>query len=486
MARTVEQHSIGRAISRGRSGVDEVQGLLTRQPSVRPPVKARTSSGSVQQLQQTQELAAVPRPNSVFAADAAAAAIATPATHKRDQSMLPPLAVSSTGSAGTAGISGTAGLTRNLSVSAPAATKAAVGLKGQSRLPLALQESAAKPAAISLQQANNADASGTAPELQLSIGKEAAVSADVHGRDTQDASSSSTAARSYQCQAEEARGRDEESLPSGTRVSTLTFQTAQQAQHGPSNALSDVQLRRQSSASRTRSVTFGGAAAAAPGAVSPTSSASQPRPLGSVSAQARQQGWQASYPEREQEAQIGLGRGSNHLSRLPSSLAAAVSKTMQERMLAGGMMHRHTDAMHDDRCAWPRSLAGDSSQATEVCIWPRSILKHTADVQRDGLPSSAVGKASGNFSLSTAGQDGRSMPSQLTRHRSSLNQVSKRPDFAAAMNAVRASWREEEIGQAAAEVLSVKPPALCAGINAPADKTQSSLDAVWASISHQQ
>ncbi len=70
------------------------------------------------------------------------------------------------------------------------------------------------------------------------------------------------------------------------------------------------------------------------------------------------------------------------------------------------------------------------------------------------------------------------MPVQLARHHSSLNQVSRRPDFAAAMSAVRASWREEEMDRSTVDCVRA------AEVLQDDMHEQSSLDAIWASISH--
>jgi len=72
----------------------------------------------------------------------------------------------------------------------------------------------------------------------------------------------------------------------------------------------------------------------------------------------------------------------------------------------------------------------------------------------------------------------RNMPVQLARHHSSLNQVSRRPDFAAAMSAVRASWREEEMDRSTVDCVRA------AEVLQDDMHEQSSLDAIWASISH--
>lgn len=232
-----------------------------------------------------------------------------------------------------------------------------------------------------------------------------------------------------------------------------------------------------SSGSTTRSVTFGAAEAAAlQGAASFSGSSGSGQAL-----QRHGDALQASRTQRQMfhplRAHVGANgapggdasqtagtEGHQKLVRVASSLTAAVSETMQDRMVAGGMMHNHADR----------------------CAWPRSILKHTGAEQLPILISSHV---SGTSSTVSSGkkddlevrqdtESSRSMPVQLARHHSSLNQVSRRPDFAAAMSAVRASWREEE---------SVKGIVDCihaAKLLQDDVHERSSLDAIWASISH--
>jgi len=168
-------------------------------------------------------------------------------------------------------------------------------------------------------------------------------------------------------------------------------------------------------------------------------------------------------PEADTQSNAGTD-GSQKLVRLASSLTAAVSETMQDRMVAGGMMHNHADR----------------------CAWPRSILKHTGAEQLPSLIPSHTSRTSStvnsgkkdDLEVKQDMESRRSMPVQLARHHSSLNQVSRRPDFAAAMSAVRASWREDEIDRGtvncvhAAELLQDNM------------HERSSLDAIWASISH--
>ena len=52
----------------------------------------------------------------------------------------------------------------------------------------------------------------------------------------------------------------------------------------------------------------------------------------------------------------------------------------------------------------------------------------------------------GQASMETGASSGKGMPMQLSKHRSNLSKVSKRPDVAvaAAMNAVRESWIAEQ------------------------------------------
>ncbi len=71
LAAVEEVHSVSHAISRGRSGAKDIQGLLARQPSMHPPMRAPTPTGSLKQDHMDHALVASPfaaaavRPGSV-------------------------------------------------------------------------------------------------------------------------------------------------------------------------------------------------------------------------------------------------------------------------------------------------------------------------------------------------------------------------------------------------------------------------------------
>ena len=256
---------------------------------------------------------------------------------------------------------------------------------------------------------------------------------------------------------------------------------------GAAKALAAVQQSKHSSYSRSRSVSFEPADAAAMRGAADSDSvrlgvepAVQQHSNVAQASRAQKQMFHPvrSYDERVQtggtdnQTELSTAKGSRRLVSMGSSLTAAVSETMQDRMLAGGMMHKQVDNTSADRCVWPRSIL-KLQGAEQLPSVPTSRLSKTASIvepPKEGV-SGVRQDAEGN----------RSMPAQLARHQSSLNQVSRRPDFAAAMDAVRASWREEEIGKNAA----------CSAVQARElvpdsihNDEQLSLDTIWASIRH--
>ena len=545
----VDKHSIGRAISRGRSGVNDVQGLLTRQPSVHPPVRNHLLSGAQHQpegLKETTAAAVMAQPCAVTAAGKVNEDLPT---QGHNSQLSPSLSV------GTAGSAGSAALSTGASISAPAAKKAASEHEGHSRPPSGLQGHVAKAAAEGLPRAatslqlaratptSRADSvvlassddqapapapahapllgppqfqarsapdcalaavgpdaqapvaqpkapvniihrhSDHPPSLQLLLTNSASDN-DVAGgsRGESESNAANDAARGSGLLPRIGSGhaREASNMHPVESSGTGNLQAFHRTDHGSLPALHgadtlqlpDKQQSMQSSrsGSRTRSVTFGRAAFLHPGG--------QPYPA--HAAQVAQQ--QTSL---HREARTDSRQNSGSLVRLSSSLAAAVSETMQDRMLAGGMMHRNLDFGDDDRCAWPRArsslAAREGNQAEDRCLWPRTILKHTANEQPSRQESSStVGSAARDA------RSRRSMPSQLARHQSSLNQVSRRPDFTAAMTAVRASWRAEQTGQIAADSTAGDSTAVLDAPDTCVDNAQSSFDNVWASISHQQ
>ena len=565
-AESAHKPSISRAISRGRIGVVDVQGLLTRQPSVHPPVRARTPSGRVEQLQQQRDLATTPALMSLFAANTAAET--GQLTHGRSLTALPPLTA---GTAVTSGIAVTAGI---------APTGLDIQKKSPSRLPLStLQERvstaasalghlpadapalrasplpqgqadsaassqlrlanadglSANPSGVQLltgsiaqpdiagdqgskavsMLSNLADASqqsstdstrlrheAPSPSLQLSLLDAAPVKDDGVGEGQQAKPSVALTAQSSETPTQEAnrpsmahlaqRVGNNSSMPTHTSAKGAE-QVLHSASDGLSGVLDSMHSRQDSylssSSSRTKSVTFGGAQALA---LQPGSQG-----IASRSALGQQQyelvcspqGLTQHHRALGQEGQSSGSSSGSALVRLSSSLSTAVTETMQDRMLAGGMMHTQTENMHADRCPWLRNTVKDGSLAQDRCTWPRSILKHTANEVPGSLETSRVADTA-NSNVGAARDGRRSMPPQLARHQSSLNQVSRRPDFAAAMNAVRTSWRAEQIGQLEEESTLANDTSEnvhdVIRTAAVAQGEQSSLDAIWASIRHQQ
>ena len=198
------------------------------------------------------------------------------------------------------------------------------------------------------------------------------------------------------------------------------------------------------------------------------------------------------------KASVQAGVGNGKLARSSSSLAIAVGETMQDRMLAGGMMRRRDEhslasgnrcvwdkANPVDRCPWPRSTADADS-----CLWPRSILKKPSS---EGTSSGTLGAMGmtvvhdGQASTEALTGSGKGMPMQLSKHRSNLSKASKRSDFAAAMNAVRESWiAEQQIAKPMLDVgNSAQPNGVLQTRAVESDAThQTNFDLVWQSISH--
>lgn len=475
-----EVHGVSQAISRGRSGVKDIQGLLARQPSMHPPMRAPTPTGSLKQEHMHPALVASP-----FAAAA-----------KRT---------------GSVQSHGSHGLSQNPSSNAlPAVTATSVHSLSVSTGAQAAQEVTDRQHDLHQPKAGwllglaeghlpGTDSAGMHRETFRSAGPTPSLQLDLSqavGNTQAMQRVPSQAGKAINADAlpviitavattdipavapTAAAPRQTTALPAASKQSLSdgfdTDKVVQLAQQG----MLDRQSRSgSSSGSTTRSVTFGAAEAAAlQGAASFSGSSGSGQAL-----QRHGDALQASRTQRQMfhplRAHVGANgapggdasqtagtEGHQKLVRVASSLTAAVSETMQDRMVAGGMMHNHADR----------------------CAWPRSILKHTGAEQLPILISSHV---SGTSSTVSSGkkddlevrqdtESSRSMPVQLARHHSSLNQVSRRPDFAAAMSAVRASWREEE---------SVKGIVDCihaAKLLQDDVHERSSLDAIWASISH--
>lgn len=74
---------------------------------------------------------------------------------------------------------------------------------------------------------------------------------------------------------------------------------------------------------------------------------------------------------------------STYSCSLSSTLAAAVEKTMQDRMVAGGLISGHDQESVGsiDRCKWIKAAQVDicpwpnSTARAERCMWSRNILK---------------------------------------------------------------------------------------------------------------
>ena len=548
-AESPHKPSISRAISRGRSGVIDVQGLLTRQPSVHPPIRARTPSGKVEQLQQQRSEAKMPAVMSPVAASTAAEISTGHLTHGQSLNALTSLTAGTTVTAGTAAtgldaqkrspsrpplsalqerVSRAASALGHLPASAPASrarplppadSAASTQVRLTSADGASGNQAGAQPTLVSTAEPDAADDKGSkaispctnladksqhrstdstrsrhlgsSPTLQLSLLDAAAVD-DCGGQGQQ---AKPSAARTAQSSASLTQGANQPSIAysaakAGTSSSMPTQPSAGQVSPHSLHDVPDSMHSRQGSSlssctSRTKSVTFGGAQALS------LQAGSQRVASGSTLGQEQYellrspQGLTQQHRALGQEDHLNGSSSSSGLVRLSSSLSAAVTETMQDRMLAGGMMHRQTENTHADRCHWLRNTVKDGSLLQDRCIWPRAILKHTANEVPGTSETSRVADAANGSAGAT--RDGRSMPPPLARHQSSLNQVSRRPDFAAAMNAVRTSWRAEQIGQLGTEsILANTSDNVHDVICTAAQDEQSSLDAIWATIRHQQ
>ena len=468
-----EVHSVSHAISRGRSGVKDIQGLLARQPSLHPPVKASTPTGSLKQEHMD--------PASLVASPFAVAFVRPGSMQSHGSHGL------SQETSGNPLSSLTVSSVHGLSMSTAAQTAQEVtgmqhGLhQPKAGLLLGLAEGQSPDTGPAGMQRETSRSIGPRPSLQLDLSQavsniQAMQRVPFQPGKTIDAGALpviSTAVAKSDIPAvvpmAEAPGRTADLPPVPKQSLSDRFDTdkvVQKMQQGMQNR----QSRSSSSASTTRSVTFGAAEAAAM------------QGAGSGQAlQRRDDALQASRVQRQMfhplKAHIGANgvpktgtqseagtEGNQKLVRMASSLTAAVSETMQDRMVAGGMMHNHADR----------------------CAWPRSILKHTGSEQLPGLAPLHMSRTSStvnsgkkeDLEVKQDVESRRNMPVQLARHHSSLNQVSRRPDFAAAMSAVRASWREEEMDRSTADSVHA------AEVLHDDMHEQSSLDAIWASISH--
>ena len=556
-AESPHKPSISGAISRGRSGVIDVQGLLTRQPTVHPPVRARTPSGKVEQLHQQRDQVSMPALMSPLPASTAAEISVGQLSQGHSLNALPPL------TAGTAGIaamrsdaqkrgpsrlpssalqervSRAASALGHVPASAPASrasplpqARADSTVSLQFRLtsaaePPSSNQPGAQPTSGSTAEPDVADDrgskavsaltnladdnqhsstdstrsrhQGSSPTLQLSL-LDTALLDEVGGENQQPKSSAERRAQRSETLTPGANGpsmahlaprvQDDSSVPiqpsakGAERVLSHSLLNVQDSMHsthsGQGSSLS-------SSTSRAKSVTFGSAQALGlqPGRQRMASRST----LGQEQYESLRspQGLTEQHRAPEQEGQSTGSSSRSALVRLSSSLLTAVTETMQDRMLAGGMIHRQTENTQADRCLWLRSAVKDRSLVQDRCVWPRSSLKRTATEVTSSLEAHGVSDAANGNAGAT--QDGRrSMPPQLARHQSSLNQVGRRPDFAAAMNAVRTSWRAEQIGQLETESILVSDTSdsVYDVVRTAAQDEQSSIDAIWASIRHQQ
>ena len=461
-----EVHSVSHAISRGRSGVKDIQGLLARQPSMHPSMRAPTPTGSLKQDHMDPALVASPF---------AAAAVRTGSLQSHGSHGL------SQEASGNALSCLTASSVHSLSMSTAAQTAQEVtGRQHGMHQPkagrlLGLAEGQLPGTDPAGMQRETFRTTGPSPSLQLDL-SQAVINTQAMQRVPSQAGTAINADALPVVTTAVATTNIPAVALTQTRATALPVIFKQSLPDG-----SDLQNRQSrsssSSASTTRSVTFGAAEAAAmQGAASCSGSFASGQALQrhDDALQANRAQRQTFHPLRahvgangvpEADAQSNAGTdGSQKLVRLASSLTAAVSETMQDRMVAGGMMHNHADR----------------------CAWPRSILKHTGAEQLPSLIPSHTSRTSStvnsgkkdDLEVKQDMESRRSMPVQLARHHSSLNQVSRRPDFAAAMSAVRASWREEEIDRSTVDCVRA------AEVLQDDKHEQSSLDAIWASISH--
>ena len=508
--------SISQAISRGLSGMKDIQGLLSHQPSIHRPIRTPTPSGILKQGHM--DSASVMPP---FASGAAVGTMQSGSFQSHDPSHGLPGETPGGGGASARLPPLTAGIGSNRSTGALSAASSAVSTAAESaQAPTGMPHSLPKAQAGQLLgQSSSTDGllprlkrstegqlqgrapaglprspargSGPTPVLQLNL-REAAV--DTRAQPSmpqavtkqQDALSSGSPALA-------AASMSASASASQSAAAFQTMRTAGSAMSdhslydgaGAARALSAVQQSKHSSYSRSRTVSFEPADAAAMQGAADSGSvklgvepAVQQHSDAAQASRAQKQMFHPlrSYDERVQtggtdnQTELSTVKGSQRLVSMGSSLTA-VSETMQDRMLAGGMMHKHVDHTSADRCVWPRSIL-KLQGAEQLPSVRTSCLSKTASIvepPKEGV-SGVRQVAEGN----------RSMPAQLARHQSSLNQVSRRPDFAAAMDAVRASWREEEIGKST--VCTVQSGAVVP--DSIHDDAQSSLDTIWASIHH--
>lgn len=181
------------------------------------------------------------------------------------------------------------------------------------------------------------------------------------------------------------------------------------------------------------------------------------------------------------------------LVRYTSTLAAAVGQTMQDRMLAGGMMQGQefsSSAGISDRCMWVRK-----ADPSDRCPWPKGsavsdwgswstgILEKPTDehVSRASTDfASTVSSSADQSWLEDQMGSGKSMPLKLSRHRSNLKKVSKRPDFSAAMTAVHESW----IANQQKDSLLTNSQTAVSSMQTKGLPEMPNFESVWASISH--
>ncbi|KAL3145097.1 hypothetical protein ABBQ38_001706 [Trebouxia sp. C0009 RCD-2024] len=323
------------------------------------------------------------------------------------------------------------------------------------------------------------------PSLQLSLHDTSTIHGDGGGGQQAKLHAALTAQSSESpIQGKITSGMSDLSVTNSRLLPSVDAQSAEAEQASKSTSLGadgirhlhqSVHSRQGSALSRRKSVTFGGAQALGlqPGsqrhASSPAYNEEQDDSVFSPPGGAQ---LQMAHEEGPASSDVSR-RSSRALVRLSSSLSAAVSETMQDRMLAGGLMHKLPENSQADRCPWPAHAVKDDTNL-DRCLWPQHIVKST------GRNGPDVFRADSNTA-----QGRRSMPAKLARHQSSLNQISKRPDFAAAMQAVRSSWRADEIGQMETESSLTLKESDDAPDGSAAEGGPSSLDAVWQSITQQ-
>lgn len=448
LAQTDSKHRVSHVISAGRSGVQDVRRLLMRQPSVHPPMQGRTAT-----------LTPTPQHTTSAAQYMPQKGLVSGGLQEGPRSSL------------------------SLTVDCQPAQASAVDLSrsvGNAELQQTWSRCVSRLQQDTLQRPLSSQRSPS-PSLQLSLSSAAAgrVSAKLDhenlvrpqpGDATASAADTNTELSAYQtCKDSDSQ----DGLPlQAKQVHSATTDTSVGAASGgvAANSLARVRYGRSSSGAGIQSsVSF------LPAVQSSALDTEQ-----SMSAKCNFQVGGNVVPMQSSSS-------STRLARYSSTLAAAVGEIMQDRMTAGGMM-QSTDKgiLGIDRCVWIKADPIDTcpwpkrALQADRCSWPRSILQKPG--MEPGNSRSSVDEhgsiAIGDAETATGSSAGKSMPAQLSKHRSNLNKVIQRADFAAAMDAVRESW-------VAQQQTAAKPLQASAESPEGADAVQqSSLDTVWQSISH--